>query len=184
MAYFYCNQAEENRREPRSILNTLIQQLAQDESAEDKLLEPVVDIYLEREKTGQVSSQLSLAESQQLLVQLTNTYPRTIICIDALDEVDHRQRIELLRSLKHVINHSKNLVKIFATTRMDPDILYQLKDFPKIELQSDDNISDINQFVNTKVQSAIDDGLLLHGNVPHELKDEICDVLFERSKGM
>jgi hypothetical protein len=29
LAYFYCNRAEENRREPESILNTLIQQLAQ-----------------------------------------------------------------------------------------------------------------------------------------------------------
>ena len=28
LAYFYCNRAEENRREPHSILNTLIQQFA------------------------------------------------------------------------------------------------------------------------------------------------------------
>jgi len=32
MAYFYCNKAEENRREPQSILNALIHQLAQTES--------------------------------------------------------------------------------------------------------------------------------------------------------
>ena len=82
LAYFYCNRAEENRREPQSILNTLIQQLAQTKS-ENGLLKPVVDIYLDREKEGQKSSRLSLVESQELLVQLTDIYPQTTICIDA-----------------------------------------------------------------------------------------------------
>jgi hypothetical protein len=183
MVYFYCNRAEENRREPRSILNTLIHQLAQTDSAED-LLRPIVDTYREREKAGQESSQLSLAESQKLLIQLTDIYSRTTICIDALDEVKNGKRIELLRSLKHVISNSKNLVKIFATTRMDPDILFQFQIFPKIDLQPDDNVTDINQFISNKVQSAIDDGLLLHGEVQDELKAEIYDVLCKRSKGM
>jgi hypothetical protein len=67
---------------------------------------------------------------------------------------------------------------------MDPDILLQFQDFPKIELQPDDNVSDINQFVNTKVESAIDDQILLYGNVGRDLKDEICKALCQRSKGM
>jgi hypothetical protein len=46
LAYFYCNRAEENRREPESILNTLTQQLAQTDGG--KILKPVVDIYEER----------------------------------------------------------------------------------------------------------------------------------------
>ena len=77
LAYFYCNRAEENRREPQSILNTLIQQLAQTrtESGKNKLLKPVVDIYRDREEKGQKSSRLSLGESQELLVQLTDIYP-------------------------------------------------------------------------------------------------------------
>jgi hypothetical protein len=181
MAYFYCNRAEENRREPRSILQTIVQQLSQ---TGDQLLRPVIDIYRTRKNVGQSSSQLSLMESQDLIVQLTDIYPRTTICIDALDEVENAKRIDLLKSLKHVINKSKNLVKIFATTRMDPDILLQFQNFPKIELQPDDNVSDINQFVNTKVESAIDDQILLYGNVGRDLKDEICKALCQRSKGM
>jgi len=183
VAYFYCHRAEENRRKPESILNTLIQQLAQKES-EHKLLKPVIDIYKAREEAGQKSSRLTLNESQELLVQLTDIYPQTTICIDALDEVENGIRIQLLKSLKHVMERSKNLVKIFATTRMDTDILLQFAMFPKIELQPDDNVSDINQFVGTKVQSTIDDGQLLGGDVDHALKGEICDVLCQRSKGM
>ena len=183
MAYFYCNRAEENRRKPESILNTLIQQLAQTES-EGKLLKPVIDIYKAREEAGQKSSRLTLNESQELLVQLTDIYPQTTICIDALDEVENGIRVQMLKSLKHVVERSKNLVKIFATTRMDTDILLQFARFPMIELQPDDNVSDINQFVETNVESAIEEEQLLHGVVPYELKVEICAVLCERSKGM
>ncbi|KAI5786153.1 hypothetical protein FPQ18DRAFT_296304, partial [Pyronema domesticum] len=184
LAYFYCNRAEENRREPDSILSTIIQQLAQSPFDENKLLKLIVDIYRDRKKRGQLSSRLSLSESQQLLVQLTDIYPRTMICIDALDEVAEDKRIYLLKALNYVIAQSKNLVKIFATTRMNPEIVAQFKMFPRIELQPDDNISDINQFVKTRVKSTIVDSQLLSGDVSDELQVEICEMLCKRSKGM
>ena len=183
MAYFYCNRAEESRRDPESILRTLIQQLAQSPS-EDRLLTPVLNIYKDREKEGQLSSRLTFKECQDLLVQLVAVYPRATICIDALVEVDHKLRLELLEALKHVVERSNTLVKIFATTRMDTDILVQFEMFPRIELEPDDNVDDINRFVKEKVQRAIERKQLLHGNVPNALKAEICQVLCQRSKGM
>jgi len=182
-AYFYCNRAEENRRNPEEILNALVQQLAQT-SEENKLLKPVVDIYEGRQKQGQKSSRLSLTESQELLVRLTDIYPQTTICIDALDEVDHATRLKLLNALKYVVKRSTSVVKFFTTARMDTDILINLETFPRVELQPDDNVNDINRFVESSVQSAIDDSRLLHGDVPGDLKDEICKVLRFRSKGM
>jgi len=185
LAFFYCNRAEENRRDPECIMGTLIQQLAQTRSAKDNLLlKPVVDLYKDREERGQKKSRLSLTESQELLIQLTNIHPRTTICIDALDEVDNGIRLRLLKSLRYIVERSGGLIKIFATTRMDTDILLQFDMFPRIELQPDDNVSDINQFVETQVQSVIQEKKLLHGVVPNDLKDEICKVLRERSTGM
>lgn len=183
MAYFYCNRAEQNRRDPESILNALVQQLAQT-FEDDRLLKPVADVYKMRETKGQKSSRPSVAESQELLGQLTDIYPRTTICIDALDEVENRMRMRLLKALKYIVERSKSLVKIFATTRMDIDILRQFEMFPRIELQPDDNVTDINQYVKTNVRSAIKEARLLDGNVPHALEVEICEVLFQRSKGM
>ena len=66
---------------------------------------------------------------------------------------------------------------------MDLDILQQFVVFPRIELEPDD-IGDINHYVKTKLQSIIDDGLLLEGVVPGKLKPEICDALCKRSEGM
>ncbi|KAI5810371.1 hypothetical protein BZA77DRAFT_172525 [Pyronema omphalodes] len=130
-AYFYCNRAEENRREPGSILNTIIQQLAQCDFDDEKLAKPVVDVYRDRKIKGQTSSLLSLAESQGLLVQLT-----------------------------------------------------EFEIFPRIELQPDDNVSDINQFIAKEVKRVIEDRELLDGKVSDELRSEICRVLCKRSKGM
>ncbi|KAF8428797.1 hypothetical protein EV426DRAFT_527835, partial [Tirmania nivea] len=184
LAYFYCNRAEPSRRDPRKILCTLIQQLAQTDSGEDTgLLPHVVDIYKKRERKGQKSTQLSLVEAQDLLVQITDIYPQITICIDAMDEVDNDIRIHLLMCLNHVIQTSKNVVKIFVTTRMDVDILNQFENFPRIELQPDDNVSDINKFVLAKVQSSIKDRLLLHGDVSNEVKKEIYNILCQRCKG-
>ena len=115
LAYFYCNRAEENRREPRNVLATLIQQLAQSHSEEASgsgLVTHIVSIYEDREQKGQRSAQLSLAECQNLLVQIIDTYPQATICIDAMDEGDNDTRIVLLKCLKHIIIAAKNVVKI------------------------------------------------------------------------
>ncbi|KAF8416402.1 hypothetical protein EV426DRAFT_569866, partial [Tirmania nivea] len=184
LAYFYCNRAEPTRRDPKKILCTLIQQLAQTDSGKGAgLLPHVVDIYEKREEKGQKSAQLSLAEARDLLVQITDIYPQITICIDAMDEVDNDTRIHLLKCLNYVIQTSKNVVKIFVTTRMDIDILNQFENFPRIELQPDDNVSDINKFVLTKVQSSIEDRLLLDGVVSNEVIKKIYNVLCERCKG-
>lgn len=83
LAYFYYNRAEENRRDPESTLNTLLQQLAQT-FEDDKLLKPVMEIYKECEIKGQKSPQLSLTKSLTLFVQPIDIYPQTTICIDTL----------------------------------------------------------------------------------------------------
>ncbi|KAI5841659.1 hypothetical protein BZA05DRAFT_360374, partial [Tricharina praecox] len=186
LAFFYCDQGEDNRRDPEMIMRTLVQQLALARSENIELLKPAIAIYEDREKKGQRSSQLSLTESQQLLIDLINMYSQQtiIICIDALDEVDSAIRIQLLSSLKHVMEGSKNPVKIFATTRMDFDILRQFEMFPRIELHPDDNIDDISRFVKTEVRNNIGKRLLLDGVVDGGLKDDICNVLCHRSKGM
>jgi len=138
LTYFCCDRAA-------SILRTLIQQLAQTAS-EDEFITPVLDIY-----TG-----LTLKERQDLLVQPTAVYPQMTICIDALGEVDHKLQLESLEVLAHVAERSNTLATIFATTRMDTDILVQFEMFPRTELEPDGNVDDINRFVKEKVQSTIE----------------------------
>jgi len=148
------------------------------------LLKPIVDAYKSRRSQGQQNSRLSLLESRALLVELADVYEQTTICIDALDEVEPSTRKNLLQALKFVMENSKNLVKIFATTRMDVDVARQFEMFPRIELQPDDNASDIERFIKESIQTGIADGELLDGAVDGDLKTEIWKVLSERSRGM
>ena len=185
LAYFYCDRAEKSCRDPRNVLSTLIHQLAQTDSGSGEvgLLKPVIDVYEDREKK---SSRLSLDESRELLIQLASIYPQTTICIDALDEVETGARKQLFTALKGVMERSKNRVNIFLTTRMDPDIFQRIAMFPMIELRlrPDANFGGIKRFIEIKLQSAIDGGLLLAGEVSQELKIEIWHVLSMRSNGM
>ncbi|KAI5776308.1 hypothetical protein EDC01DRAFT_625555, partial [Geopyxis carbonaria] len=182
LVYFYCNRAESDRCNPETILNTLIQQLSQVDNK--NILEHVVQIYENRKSKGQTNSRLTLKESQDLLVKLTDMYPLTIICVDALDEVDYQTRLHLLKSLKQVVEKSTSLVKIFATARNDPDIVIPLGSFPRIELEPDDNAGDINEFINERLDSVIDDQQLLFGHVSDHLKEDMRETLCHRSKGM
>ena len=185
LAYFYCDRAENNCRDPRDILSTLIHQVAQTDSGsgEDGLLKPVIDLYEDREN---ISPRLGLDKSRELLIQLTSIYPKTTICIDALDEVEAGARIQLFMALHDIMRRSKNRVNIFLTTRMGPYIHQQLAMFPMVELQlrPNANFDGIKRFVEIKLQSAIDDRLLLAGEVSQELKIEIRHVLTMRSNGM
>jgi len=184
LAYFYCNRAEGSRRDPESILSAVIHQLVRTESDQMTLLKPIVDAYNLRKTEGQECARLSLLESRDLLVQLADVYEQTTICIDALDEVEPSTRKDLLQALKVVMEKSKNLVKIFATTRMDVDIVRQFEMFPRIELQPDDNARDIEHFIEKRIRACINDGELLDGAVSDGLKAEICKVLGARSRGM
>jgi hypothetical protein len=56
--------------------------------------------------------------------------------------------------------------------------------FPRIDVQPDDNEKDIREFIQSKVECAINDSQLLQGIVSDDLRIEICDALGTRSKGM
>jgi len=180
LAHFYCDRAEKSRRDPETILSTLVRQLAE-RPFEKKFLQPVVDVYTRREKEQRKTSRLSLTESQELLIRLADKHSATIICIDALDEVDPKVQVKLFGVLKDVVKRSKNLVKVFATTRMDTVVDLQFE--TTLVLKPEDNENDINYFVRSKVRSMIDDGLLLDGIVDCGLETEIIDAVCARSMG-
>lgn len=98
-----------------------------------------------------------------------------------MDEVKQEIRINLLEALRLVIESSKNLVKIFATSRNDPDILKEFSTFPRIDVQPEDHARDIDRFIKSKIEH---NKQLLLGAASDELQREICDVLRSRSKGM
>src|SRR5437764_11977393 len=82
---------------------------------------------------------------------------------------------------------SKNpggMVKIFLSSRDDMDIVHKFSPSPNIFITVEDNREDIERFIETEIQQAIDSQRLLYGNVSSKLKMDITNSLVSRAQGM
>jgi hypothetical protein len=173
--YFYCSRtpAEPARSNPQAILASLARQLSSTQPGKP-LLQPSVDLYNEEEAEGFVSGEPQLDQSLRLIMQLIELYPQTTIILDALDECDPALRLDLMRALEHILQHSCSLVKIFVSSRNDQDIVMQLKGYLNLEIDSRRNNNDIAQFVKTEVERLIKDEKLLRNS---KSKDDMREMI-------
>jgi len=171
LSCFYWNPAEGSRQDPETILSVLIHQLVRTESDEVTLLSLIVDAYNLRKTEGEGCTRLSLPECQDPR-QLTDVYEQTKICIDALDEVEPSTGKYLLQVVKVVMEKSKNLVKISATTRTEAGTTRQFEMPPRIDPLPHGNASNIERFIE-RAQAGIGDRGLLDGAVSGSRKAEI-----------
>lgn len=107
-AYFYCSRgAEDNRRKPDEIIRSLLGQLAFRRENPLKLRESVEEVYLKKKKQAKDRrakqlEKLSVKDCESLLIRLMREQ-RTVLIIDALDEVDPESRYILLNALRRII---------------------------------------------------------------------------------
>ena len=150
VVYFYCMRtpAEPYRAECDKILACLVRQLAS-VSLGSQLLDPVVETYKEAlEDFAEYEDQeWTTDESERVILALLGEYSVVTIVLDALDEVNYEDRLELLRVLSRLLQASPNLLKIFISSREDPDIVLQLEESPNIYIHAEDNASDIAAFM-------------------------------------
>ncbi|OCK95346.1 uncharacterized protein K441DRAFT_557014, partial [Cenococcum geophilum 1.58] len=187
VAHFYCmrNPAEPERAKCDKILNCLVRQLAST-SPKSPILEPVrvkyelaIDGFEGFEDQAWTSD-----ESTQVLIELINIYPSVTFVLDALDEVNPMDRLELLDALNKIAQNSESLVKVFISSRDNIDIVMHLKDSPNLYISATDNWKDINAFLTTSSNQRLDAVKLLHGKLPSSLRDKIATTLISGAHGM
>ncbi|KAJ9196266.1 hypothetical protein DTO164E3_6322 [Paecilomyces variotii] len=150
--YFYCsrNPAEPGSSQAKEVAASIARQLSYVD--EKSLLEPAIQKYKERQRTGFSKGPLDLDETRALIIELLAYYPVATIILDALDECTLESREELLDTIDYIVQESPTLVKIFVSSRDDQDIASQLQGYPKVELSSSKNSKDITAFVHQEVQ--------------------------------
>lgn len=149
------------------------------------ILPPAISVFKKKEAEGFASGSLRLEESRQLILQLTERYQLTTIVIDALDESDPAQRVDLLDTLEAILRESLGLVKIFVSSRDDGDIVHKLKSYPNLELRSARNGIDIAAFVNAETKRLVKTGkLLAHSLDKDRLTTLIITKVIEGADGM
>ena len=107
-----------------------------------------------------------------------------IIVVDALDEADEAEREDLFRSLEKILQESQNVVKIFVFSRNDEDIVDALKHHSNINIEESMNGEDIRNFVEYKVQEAIEMKRLLRGRVSLSLQKDIIEIFLKGAQEM
>lgn len=133
--------------------------------------------------SADLSNLLNVAESKNLLIQLSAKFLRTTIIIDALDECDPYTRGSLCDVLDDVVSSSK-LVKVFVTCRDDGDLRKKFEDSPNVYIQERDNSKDINHYIKSEIRACIRRKALLGGVVDLELEQRIVHALENGAHGM
>jgi hypothetical protein len=144
-----------------------------------------VELFHKEEAEGFASGSLQMDESCALIMQLIEQYPLTTIIIDAMDECDPERRCELLEALEQVLRDSSSLVKIFVSSRDDQDIVFCLRHYPNLEINSQRNGDDIATFVKDQTERLVRDRKLLrYSTSQKEMKEVITIKVIEGAAGM
>ncbi|KAH8774786.1 hypothetical protein F5883DRAFT_18411 [Diaporthe sp. PMI_573] len=168
-AYFYCinSQANPDQQSATMILRTLIRQLAQiprsaqvpkpdqtSESAPQSNEEYTLYIHEAIEEAmsneaGRGPGEFSFETCKSLLGKLVNSYARTILVLDALDECDRNERKCLFAALKEISEQSAYPVQILIASRPENDIKASMTkvNHIKIEVSGAENTGDIERYI-------------------------------------
>lgn len=137
--------------------------------------------YDERKKRGNID----LDEAVQLILDIMNDRPATVIFIDALDESDKDSRWELLDAIRRILSDCTSLVKILVTSRHDHDIQLSMQQYAALELGVANNSGDIAMYVNSEVDKLISRKRLLPTEaVSDDLRLRIKQELINGAQGM
>ena len=182
LAYFYCNRGDNSRNLPEQVLNSIVRQLSLLPVPRDMWLiqEPLHKLYKKIKDEGHASDTLSYSQSEALLPKLLEAYTTTTIILDALDECDKTKRYRLIKTLKNLIRDCKNL-KVFITSRRDPDINTHLQSEDTLEMSATDNENDIRLFVRSELDKVEE----TRGRpISLALREEIIETLHNKSNSM
>lgn len=176
-AFFYCNRYEENRRQPLSVLRSYVRQLSTSANANKNTIHSELrKLYYESRLEG---SDMDLEICKQKLLGLLNTYTKTTLILDALDECEFRPRRDLMKIIDFLLTRSQKPLKIFISSRPNGDIGEKYSEQSTIEIQPVDNQADIEKFVLQEIRA--------HHRwreMQSFLQNNIIQTLLSRSQGM
>ena len=177
LAFFYCDKNETRRSQPLSILQSIVRQLSTTPKSPESTQTKLSELYSKCREGGTTFSTEICKEQIRTSLDI---YEQTTIVIDAMDECDPDSRDELIDALNSFVSESNiRPVKIFISSRPDPDIENQLEDTPNIGISASDNKSDIQKYLSAEM-----DKLAKKAPFFGRLKSKIMDALLEACQGM
>lgn len=124
----------------------------------------------------------SYTELCQLFLAISKHFDRVFVVLDALDESDSSRRPELILFLCDIAKSTEGNVKLFITSRKEPDIERSFSDVPTIQIEATKVAEDIELYVEAELERRLKEGTLKMRDL--SLKDDILQALLGRAGGM
>jgi hypothetical protein len=125
------------------------------------------------------------SKTENLFTYVIERFPRVILVFDALDECDDRERwlLPLLSKLVERCAHvQRPVVKVFITSRRQPDIVRAFRNVPTISILASNVASDIEAYIHHELAYRLRLGPLQLQD--SRLVDEITGALAAKANGM
>ncbi len=179
VVYFYISQKQNRRTEPIDVLRCLVTQMATS-SRSPSVAEPIKAMFNERGR-DRVSGggEPTIGECIELMADLSASWPRNTVIIDALDECTAPS--EVLDALQDLCAKSTSSVKIFLSSRMNVEIPFHFPDCERIQIDEGRNSGDIESYVQGEVWGQ--KRRLLDARRP-DLEERLVQILTTRAQGM
>lgn len=178
IAFFYCarSSTEPERSDPTEVLRSILEQLSSSD-LDFPIRQPVVRAYAEkkRDARGRQPEKLEREEVVDLILELSENYPATII-LDGLDECNPSRRQDLLDDLQTILRRSDNVFKIFVSSRDDHDLVHRLSQTPNTYIRATDSSDDIERYVKIRVDEAITNERIICGDVSLGLRETLSPL--------
>ncbi|GAQ39380.1 Pfs, NACHT and Ankyrin domain protein [Aspergillus niger] len=175
-AFFYCNRNEEDRGKALSVFRSYVRQLSTTPASPESIQTELKEVCSKARESG---SKLSFETCKELIAESLKVYPKTTLVIDALDECEPESRDIIIDALNTLVSETNNTVKIFISSRPDPDIQALLVGSTSVAIQASHNQADIQKFLEIQL-----DNLARKTAFIGRMKAKIIAKLLEGCQGM
>jgi len=172
IAMFYCDFRDQEKQTTTNIIGAILKQLL----VRVKVLEDVKKAFQKAKEVGGRS--LRLPDIVPMLKQALATLPRVFICIDALDECIPKHRLELLGSLKDILQESSG-TRIFFTGRPQIEAEITKHFIAGVIVPVSPKAHDIERYLKKKLEMDTECDAMSDG-----LRADIMRIIPERISGM
>jgi len=173
IAMFYCDFRDQQKQTTTNIIGAILKQLL----VRGEVLEDVQSAF-QKAKTEVGGRGLRLPDVVRMLKQAIAALPQVFICIDALDECIPKHLLELLGSLKDILQESRR-TRIFFTGRPQVEAAITKHFITGVIIPISPKAHDIERYLEKKLEMDTECDAMSDG-----LRADIMRIIPERISGM
>ena len=175
LAYFYFDNKDSKKRDPRAMLGSLVGCLC----AQSAELMDEVQALSDKHMKDSIHEILPLEALLSLLLSSLKYHDTMTILVDALDECQSRAAI--LPWLSNLTVLSSERIRILVSSRKEADITSFLENVPQMELDSSNMSTDIDLMLRSCTKRRQRDNASFLAQA--ELQNQVIDALVDGAQG-